>query len=155
MIFFLQYGEMAQSLEATIVARVKALFDSRTGLSQKEFAAAIGVSQSWPSHFFAGNRPANDIHQLAKIARYFSVNVGYLLGEKGYDLTPDEMTLLASWRQCVERKDEKSLRALRALALSLCEPLGPEELATPSPGAEGPTPRNGRGKNGPPKGKRR
>lgn len=146
---------MPQNLEATIVERVWALFKSRQGLSQKEFAEALGVDQSWVSHFFKHKRPANDIHLLSRIARYFSVNVGYLLEEKGYDLTPDEITLLAAWRECVARKDEPALRAMRALAQSLCEPRAPEGPGAPSAGAEGPLGRNGKGKNGPQKGKRR
>lgn len=108
-------GVVRQGMETVIRDRVKALFDSRGGLSQAEFAAAIGTKPSWVSHFFRGSRPANDIHLLRRIARYFGVPVGYLLNETEPAKDAGAVTLLSAWATM----DEKSRQAVLNLALML------------------------------------
>lgn len=87
---------MQADVERLIVDRVRTLFESR-GLQQKEFAAGLGVSASWVSAFFGYRRPANDIHLLCKIARYFRVTVGYLLNETERERDADLTTLISAW----------------------------------------------------------
>lgn len=103
------------SVEKAIIGRVKGLFDSR-GINQREFADALGVSPSWVSAFFAGRRPANDIHLLLKIARYFGVTVGYLLNETERGRDAGATTLLGAW---TEMTDERDRQAVLNLALML------------------------------------
>lgn len=67
-------------MEQTIRDRVRALFEV-SGVSQREFAEALGYDPSWVSQFFSGSKPANNVHLLLRIARYFGVTVGYLLNE--------------------------------------------------------------------------
>jgi len=103
------------SVEAIVRERVNALFTSRTDLSQKELAAALKVSPSWVSAFLAGRRNANDLPLLTKIARFFGVSVGYLLGETERGLRADAMILLAKYEE-LEPPDRD---AVLQLALTL------------------------------------
>ena len=85
-------------VERAIISKVRGLFDSR-GISQRELADAIGTSPSWVSAFFAQRRPANDIHLLQRIARYFGVSVGYLLHETERGRDAESATLLAAFAE--------------------------------------------------------
>lgn len=108
-------GVVRQGVETTIRERVRGLFKSRADLSQREFADALGVDPSWVSAFLAGRRPANDIHLLVKIARYFGVSVGYLLDETERGLDAGAMTLIATW----EHLDPADRSVVLTLALNL------------------------------------
>ena len=102
-------------MERAIIGRVRGLFDSR-GISQRELAESLGVSPSWVSAFFSGKRPANDIHILIKLARYFGVSVGYLLNETERGRDAGASTLLAAWESMADERDRK---AILSLALTL------------------------------------
>lgn len=104
-------------VEKGIIDRVRGLFVSH-GITQREFADALGVSPSWVSAFFSGRRPANDIHLLLKIARYFGVTVGYLLNETDRGRDAGASAVIGVW----ETLDERGRRALLNLALTLRDP---------------------------------
>lgn len=119
-------------MERGIIARAKALFDVK-GVNQREFADALGRSPSWVSAFFSGKRPANDIHLLMKIARYFGVTVGYLLNEtdKGHDAKA--MTLLAAWSKIT---NERARNTVLQSALMLQDQTDDPDTG-PGPGPSG------------------
>lgn len=89
--------EVAETVETRIRARVGELLKSRADVRQAEFGAAIGRGYSWVSSFLAGTRNANDILLLVRIARFFGVTVGYLIGESDKKLDPGAATLLATY----------------------------------------------------------
>ncbi len=95
------------------------------GATQRDFAKAIGVSQSVISNWEKGlNVPS--ILFLSEISQYFDVSVEYLLGitdECGNatgvsldDLPPDEQQLLMLYRKVDLHDKEKILTALEVLA---------------------------------------
>ena len=51
----------------------------RKGVSQQEFATAIGVAQSAVGNWESGTREPRTLEQLTKIADYFEVSTDYLL----------------------------------------------------------------------------
>jgi transcriptional regulator with XRE-family HTH domain len=128
---------VAGNVDRQIVDRVRELFESR-GLQQKEFAVAIGVSPSWVSAFFGYRRPANDIHLLMKIARFFRVSVGYLLSETERARDADATTLLSVWPEI----PESARRGLVQLALQLSGGASTPDSA-PDGGSSGDTPQGG------------
>jgi transcriptional regulator with XRE-family HTH domain len=85
------------------------LLNARPDVSDDSFGARIGRGGSWVSAFRTGKRHANDIHLLIKIARYFHVSVGYLLGEVEQAPDPGAATLLATWTQLVDERDRQLL----------------------------------------------
>lgn len=137
-------------LDRLITTRVEALFKNR-GISQREFAEAIGVSPSWVSAFFGHRRPANDIHTLSRIARYFGVSVGYLLNETERGRDAGATTLLGAWEGL---SDDLDRDAVLQLALRLRGRGG----GAPPPGGNDdpgdPGGRRGPGRGAPPKRKR-
>jgi transcriptional regulator with XRE-family HTH domain len=138
-----------QSIESTVRERVTALFRAK-GISQAEFAGAIGVKPSWVSHFIGGTRNANDLPLLVRIARFFGVTVGYLLSETERGRDPGATILLTTY----EALDARGRALLLDLAASLGRSNGPAD------GSEGGGRNGGNGRTGsagsePPKRKRR
>lgn len=68
-------------MKSKIGTRIATLRKSR-GLSQKEAAAALGVSQGLLSHYENGIRECG-LEFLGKLADYFEVSTDYLLGRSG------------------------------------------------------------------------
>jgi transcriptional regulator with XRE-family HTH domain len=135
-------------VEKAIVARVKALFETHA-ITQRELADAIGTSPSWVSAFFANRRPANDIHLLLRIARYFGVSVGYLLNESERGRDAETATLLAAFDGLLQPDRAVVLN----VALSLKrrgEPATGGLADTPAAAPETPNGRNGKARKPPP-----
>lgn len=99
--------------------KLKSLREAK-GISQKEFAANIGVAQSSVGMWESGKREPRTLDQLKRIADYFGVSTDYLLerdteekptpvAEDGLDpdevllmnlverLTPDQQSFLLAW----------------------------------------------------------
>lgn len=104
-----------EAVSDTIRARVRDLLRTRPELTQAEFGGAIGRGYSWVSAFLKGTRDANDVTVVVRIARFFGVPVGFLLGEG----KRGESALLVSVKaQCEELTDE-GLEALALIAKTL------------------------------------
>ena len=71
--------------------RVLTLLRKEKHLSQKEAAAALGVSQALLSHYETGIRESG-LDFLIRTADYYGVSTDYLLGRSA---EPDGMTLAA------------------------------------------------------------
>lgn len=121
---------MFQGIEETIRSRAFALFKSR-GVSQVELSEALGTSASWVSAFFGGKRPANDVHLLVKLARYFGVTVGYLLNETERGRDAGATTLVTTWTAL----DERAQRVVLNTALMLKEGQPDGQSSAPSRGS--------------------
>ncbi len=65
----------------TVRIRVRELLDKHADVKRSEFARAIGQDPSFVTKFLDGKRDAKDILLLVRIARFFGVSVGYLIGE--------------------------------------------------------------------------
>lgn len=137
-------------METRIRERVKELLDSREDVRQADFGVAIGRGYSWVSAFLSGARNANDILLLTRIARFFGVSVGYLIGESDRKLNPSAATLLATFDDLTER--DRAL--LLKIAASFRTPNGSEPPA-PADGDGGGPGRKGPKHGEPPRPKRR
>ncbi|GAA6393674.1 hypothetical protein I4100191B2_11560 [Clostridiales bacterium] len=67
--------------------RIRRLLSDRN-ISQKDFAAEIGVAASTAGNYVNGMREP-DYETLRRIAQYFQVSTDYLLGRK-YDISTDD-----------------------------------------------------------------
>lgn len=67
--------------------RLRALLSDRN-ISQKNFAAEIGIAASTAGNYVNGVREP-DYETLKRIAQYFQVSTDYLLGRK-YDMATDD-----------------------------------------------------------------
>jgi transcriptional regulator with XRE-family HTH domain len=65
----------------TIRERVAALYKAKPELTQETFGDAIGRTGQWVSMFLSGQRSANDVRLVVRIARFFGVPPSYLLDE--------------------------------------------------------------------------
>ena len=65
-----------------MVERLKSLLRER-GLTQREFATEIGISEITVSRYMHGVRSPSYSTMIA-IARYFGVTIEYILGETDY-----------------------------------------------------------------------
>lgn len=105
----------------TIREQATKLLKARSDLTQKVFAARLGVTPSWVSHFLAGTRTAKQLDLIVRMARVFNVPVGYLLNEVQKDLSGDAAALLAVYR---EIQDEEDRNLVLQTALNLRERRG-------------------------------
>lgn len=92
-----------QPIEEIIREKVRGLLAARGHITQEEFGTAVGRQRSWVSAFLKGRRHANEIHLVARIARYFGVSVGYLLGERERQYEPAVMTMVEAFSRLSER----------------------------------------------------
>lgn len=125
---------VAEPVEELIRGRVRELLAARPDVTQSAFGSAIGRGYSWVSAFLAGTRHANEIHLLIRIARFFGVSVGYLLGEAQRGLDPGAVTLLATWDTLTPR-DRKLLLQVAATFRSPTEEPAPPGAAGPAGGS--------------------
>ncbi len=98
-IFLDSDGMARQPVEETIRMRVEALLRARPEIRQQAFGEAIGRGGSWVSAFLLKKRPVTDVGLLVRIARFFPVSAGYLLGEGDRDTDPKTAVLLETWRE--------------------------------------------------------
>ena len=70
-------GKISQKL--SFCARLQELMD-RDGLTQRQLAAAIGISQSAISQYLNGMRAAPGVEEAIALASHFGVTVDWLLG---------------------------------------------------------------------------
>lgn len=88
---------------------------SRAGLSQKELAAAVGVSQAMVSQVERGEKsPSLDLFET--MARVLGVKASYLLGETREGVSEEEEVYLAQLRRLPPMAREKLRRYGQQLA---------------------------------------
>jgi transcriptional regulator with XRE-family HTH domain len=112
---------VSQSTEAVIRERVRALLKARPDVNQADFGTAVGRGYSWVSAFLSGGRNANDIVLLVRIARFFGVTVGYLIGETDKKIDPEAAILLAAFEQLQDKKLARSAVLQLAQTLAAAE----------------------------------
>lgn len=92
-------------------ARILTMLRQERKISQKEAAAALGISQALLSHYERGRRGCN-LDFLLKVADYYNVSCDYLLGRSpektGAQITVDEIPDPDSIKDNVLRKGSKS-----------------------------------------------
>lgn len=103
---------------ALVRQRVNDLLKDRPEITNREFGLAIGQKPSWVSEFRRGRRHANQLRTVTRMAKFFVVSVGYLIGEAKDETPADGQTalLLAAWSQLTDDDD-------RALVLSTAQRL--------------------------------
>lgn len=131
---------MRQDVEEVIRERVRGLLAARADVSHSEFGAAIGRGYAWVNAFLNGTRHANEIHLIARIARYFGVTVGYLLNESERGRSADAITLLSTF-ELLGPKDQAAVLSL-ALHLRPDDDTGDRGPAAPPSDAPDREPRN-------------
>lgn len=99
-----------------LVQRIRELLAARQ-VSRPDFGRAVKRGHSWISEFFSGNRTTNNLRLVIKIARFFGVSVGYLLGEAEAERDAETVTLLAAWRALQHSPRER--KSVLQLAVSL------------------------------------
>jgi hypothetical protein len=108
-------------LAKTLLRKVEELLAAHPDADWPRFADAIQRGDSWISEFRSGKRTTNDLRLVVKMARFFTVPVGYLLNEhEARDATT--MLLLGAWERLTPNEQEAVLR----LSVTLAEPT-PEE----------------------------
>lgn len=85
-------------------------YSKSKGVSQKDLAVALGVSQAAVSHWFKGDNSPN-IEIVSKIADIFGLQISDLLGERENEKSPAP--------EEPEAGDHISLEATNALLISL------------------------------------
>ncbi len=72
----------------TVRIRLRELL-AANDVTKSDVARAIGQHPSFISKVLSGEREANDLNDLVRIARFFGVSVGWLIGEtpRGQDST--------------------------------------------------------------------
>lgn len=113
---------MVDTLGKTVLRKVTDLVDARPDVDWATLGKAIHRGPSWISEFQHGKRTTNDLRLVVKIARFFSVPVGYLLNESD-DRDPLTVMLLGAWSKVA---DQKPKEAVLALIVTLGPP-APEE----------------------------
>lgn len=95
-----------------------AMLRKKQNLSQKELGSIIGVAQNTISNWENGNREP-DFNTALRIANYFHVSVGYLLGQdeekppaESEELSDDELRLLSAYRAASGKRKEAVLDLL-------------------------------------------
>lgn len=80
----------------TVRLRLRELIDAKD-VTKSDVARAIGQHPSFISKVLSGEREANDLDDLVRIARFFGVSVGWLIGEtpRGQDSTIEAIVLAA------------------------------------------------------------
>jgi hypothetical protein len=122
---------MRETVPDIIRARAKALLDAHPDKpTQVEFGKAIGRGDSWVSLFLKGERSA-DVTVVVKMAKFFGVPVGYLLGEG----KRGESALLVSVKGMCDELTDAGLQTLAAVAKTL-----PKKATDPTPPARGEAP---------------
>lgn len=95
------------------------------GLSQKQMAEALGITQQSVYYYESGTRDIK-ASMLLKMSKVTGVTVSYLLGltnnphEKAYSgasLSPDERELLGCYRSCTPERQDALLNLARDSAL--------------------------------------
>lgn len=95
------------------------------GLSQKQMAEALGITQQSVYYYESGTRDIK-ASMLLKMSKVTGVTVSYLLGltnnprEKAYSdasLSPDEHELLGCYRSCTPERQDALLNLARDSAL--------------------------------------
>lgn len=96
----------------------------KKGLSQSEFAAAVGISQQ-SVYKYENQTTEPDIEILTKIAGYFNTSVDFLVGNTDierkyetvyeYELNEDEMSMMEKYRETCEDGQKAILSLLDAL----------------------------------------
>ncbi len=126
---------MRANVEVTVRERVTSLLQARPDVSYKEFGEAIGRGYAWVYAFVAGTRNANDLLLLVKIARFFGVSVGYLIGESERGRDAGSLALLAAYEELLP-PDRAAVLQL-ALALRRRGPSAADEAPGAPPTASG------------------
>ncbi len=105
--------------------RVVDLLEARPEVSRAEFGRAIGrTSPSWCSEFLNGKRTTDSLRLVLRMAKFFSVPIGYLLDQPGHkDQSPQTAALLHSW----EGLDSEQRDVIARLAVSLHRLRGPSD----------------------------
>jgi transcriptional regulator with XRE-family HTH domain len=100
-----------------LLQRIRELLAARADINRNDFARRIGrPTPSWISEFFAGKRTTNDLRLVVKMAKVFSVPVGYLLNETGPEMDATTLSLFGVWRDLHDPHDRE---AVLQLALTL------------------------------------
>lgn len=107
----------------TLLKQVEQLLNARPDVTRADFGRAIVRGHSWISEFFGGKRTTNDLRLVIQIARFFGVQVSYLLGEKHRKEDAQTVSLLGAWEELEEAHREIVLR----LALQLPRKRRPNE----------------------------
>jgi hypothetical protein len=138
-------------LAEALHGRVLGLLAARPDVSKADFGRAIRRGPSWLSEFFSKQRTTNDLRLVARMARFFGVSIGYLLGESdGRAEDAEVLSLLAAWRGLRTQKDRRAVLQL-AVHLSVRDEEEPTEPAAPVGAPERPTARGGAGTEKPQK----
>lgn len=91
--------------------RILTMLRQERKISQKEAAAALGISQALLSHYERGRRSCN-LEFLLKVADYYNVSCDYLLGRSpektGAQITVEEIPEPDSVKENVMRRGSKS-----------------------------------------------
>lgn len=95
----LQLGQMkVDALGRLLLARIQDLLRTRPDVTPEYFFRAIGrPTASWRSEFLAAKRTTNDLRLVLKIAKFFGVPCGYLLGESHAPDDPQLLSLQGLW----------------------------------------------------------
>lgn len=135
-----------------LLQRVNALLKTRPDIDKSDLFEAIGrPTPSWRSEFLAGKRTTNDLRLVQKIARFFGVTVGYLLGDADRALDPGAATLLATWRELNPRDRALLLQVVASFRVRSSD----ASTEAPPGGGQDRGGDTGRGAGAPQKGRRR
>lgn len=98
-----------------LLRKIEQLLEARPDLSRRDFGAAIGrPTPSWVSEFFSGKRTTDSLRLVIRMAKFFGVPVGFLLGEGPRDQDARTVSLMGAWRELdSEHRDTVLQLALR------------------------------------------
>lgn len=107
-----------------LLQKIEELMAARPDVSKAEFGRAIHRGAPWYSEFFSGKRTTDSLRLVIAMAKFFGVQVGFLVNEKTARRDDAQtVSLLGIWADL----DREQRDALLHIALRLRQLRGPSD----------------------------